>query len=56
MMQTAYQCDNVVCGMFVTSMVANPLVVVFAKQIAGVDITWGTWALATSVPGVLRYY
>jgi DASS family divalent anion:Na+ symporter len=53
MMQTAYQCDNVVCGMFVTSMAANPLVVGFAKQIAGVEITWGTWALATSVPGLL---
>jgi DASS family divalent anion:Na+ symporter len=53
MMQTAYQCDNVICGMFLTSMAANPLVAAFAKQIAGVEITWGTWALATSVPGML---
>ena len=40
-------------AMFLTSMAANPLIADFARQIAGVDLTWGRWALATLVPGLL---
>ena len=39
--------------MFLTSMVANPLAAGFAHSIAHIDLTWGVWALAGSVPGVL---
>jgi len=40
-------------AMFLTSMVANPLAAGFAHSIAHIDLTWGVWALAGSVPGVL---
>lgn len=53
LMQTVYQCDNIVCAMFLTSMAANPLVAALAQKTVGVQITWQTWALATSVPGLL---
>jgi DASS family divalent anion:Na+ symporter len=53
LMQTVYQCDNVVCAMFLTSMAANPLIASFAQKTVGVHITWEMWALATSVPGCL---
>jgi DASS family divalent anion:Na+ symporter len=53
LMQTVYQCDNVVCAMFLTSMAANPLIASFALKTVGVELTWERWALATSVPGIL---
>jgi DASS family divalent anion:Na+ symporter len=40
-------------AMFLTSMAANPLIADFALKIAHVEITWGRWALATLVPGLL---
>ncbi len=48
----AYQVSVVISGMFLTAMAANPLAVSFAAE-QGVDITWGMWALAASVPGAV---
>jgi DASS family divalent anion:Na+ symporter len=31
---------------FITAMIANPLIVNFAKQILGVEISWTTWTIA----------
>lgn len=53
LMQSGYQTDTVVCAMFMTSMAANPMVALFAKQTANIDITWTTWILGSSVPGLL---
>lgn len=39
--------------MFMTAMAANPLITEFAKKSAGVEITWGSWALAAIVPGLI---
>jgi len=49
---TAYQVNCVTSAMFVTAMAANPLVVQFAAD-QGITITWGSWALAAIVPGLL---
>ncbi len=49
---TAYQATVVTSGMFITAMAANPLAVAMAGE-RGIEIVWGTWALAASVPGVL---
>ncbi len=40
-------------AMFLTGMAANPLIADFALKIAHVELTWGRWALAASVPGLL---
>lgn len=38
--------------MFITAMAANPLAVNLAAS-AGINISWGTWALAGLVPGIV---
>jgi len=38
--------------MFITAMAANPLAVNLASA-ANIHITWGTWALAGLVPGLV---
>ena len=50
---STYQAHGVTCAMFMTAMAANPLIVELAKKTANVNITWGTWALAGIVPGLL---
>lgn len=53
LMKAVYQSDLVVSAMFLTSMAANPLVAELAWQGSGVTVTWGQWALAASVPGIV---
>lgn len=53
LVQTVYQTDNVACGMSMTAMAGNVLVVSFASQVAGVELSWGLWALAAIVPGLV---
>jgi DASS family divalent anion:Na+ symporter len=50
---TTYQAHGVTCAMFMTAMAANPLITELAKKTAQVDITWGSWALAGIVPGLV---
>jgi DASS family divalent anion:Na+ symporter len=47
-----FQSDVVISAMFLTAMAANPLAQKFASDL-GVRITWGTWAAAASVPGLV---
>lgn len=48
-----YQVNVVTSSMFMTAMAANPLVISLAGK-AGVEITWGSWAVACIVPGVIN--
>ncbi|PWC10833.1 anion permease [Brenneria roseae subsp. americana] len=52
LMSNAFQGNLVISAMFLTAMASNPLMVGFARDV-GVEITWGTWALAGAVPGLL---
>ncbi len=45
--------NYIASALFLTSMAANPLIADFAAKIARVDLSWGRWALATLVPGLL---
>lgn len=49
---TSVQVNTITSAMFVTAMAGNPLAVGFAAQ-QGVEISWGTWALAALVPGLV---
>ena len=49
---TAFQGSVITSAMFLTSMAGNPLIAEIVAK-AGVQLTWGTWALAASVPGVV---
>jgi divalent anion:Na+ symporter, DASS family len=53
LMTTLYQSDLVVSAMFLTATAPNPLVAEFVRQGAGVRLSWTTWAIAASVPGVV---
>lgn len=52
LIKTTFQGAVITSGMFLTAMAGNPLVAHIAKQV-GVTITWGNWALAASIPGLL---
>jgi DASS family divalent anion:Na+ symporter len=52
LIKTSFQGVVITSAMFLTAMAANPL----AAQLAGdqgVTITWGSWAVAAAVPGLL---
>ena len=53
LMQTGYQGNTITSAMFMTAMAGNPLISLLATQALNIQITWGQWALAASVPGVL---
>ena len=53
LMLTLYQADLVVSAMFLTATAPNPLVAEFVRQGSGVTLSWTTWAIAASVPGVV---
>ncbi len=52
LMVTAYQGTQITTAMFLTAMVANPLMAQLAKEI-GINLDWLTWALAALVPGTI---
>ncbi|WP_423841062.1 anion permease [Vibrio mytili] len=52
LVQCIFQCNAITCAMFLTSMAGNPLAANFALE-QGVEITWGGWAAAAIVPGLL---
>jgi len=52
LMLTCFQTTTVSSSMFITAMAANPLAVNLALA-AGVEISWGGWAIAALVPGLV---
>lgn len=49
----AYQVNIITSAMFITATAPNPLVTQGIKDIAHIDVSWGQWALAAFVPGLL---
>jgi DASS family divalent anion:Na+ symporter len=49
---TAFQVNAITSAMFLTAMAANPLAAQLAGDL-GVEVTWGKWALAAIVPGLV---
>lgn len=52
-MKTLFQTSCISSAMFITAMAANPLAVNLATEALGQPITWGAWALAGIVPGLI---
>ena len=52
-MQSIYQVNTITSAMFQTSMAGNTLVAALALQSFGIGITWGDWAMAAIVPGII---
>lgn len=53
LMTSVFHIDFVVSAMFLTAMVGNPIAAELAKKILNVDITWMSWFVAASVPGIV---
>lgn len=49
---TAYYANIITSTMFITAIACNPLIVVILKSY-DLTISWGQWALAASVPGLI---
>ena len=53
LMTSVYQCNVIVCAMFLTGQASNPIIARFVKQMTGIDMTYARWAIAAIVPGLL---
>ncbi|HEX8143726.1 MAG TPA: DASS family sodium-coupled anion symporter [Pyrinomonadaceae bacterium] len=53
LMITLYQCDVVICAMFLTGQASNPVIAKFAAQVTGIDLSYSRWAIGAIVPGLL---
>jgi len=53
LMQTIYQGNVVTSAMFMTSMAGNTLIVSLVAKSFNIDLSWGQWAIAAIVPGLL---
>src|SRR5215211_6690445 len=53
LMTSVYQCNVIVCAMFLTGQASNPIIARFVKQVTGIEITYARWAIAAIVPGLL---
>ena len=50
---TEYQLNCISSAMFMTAMTGNPIIAGMASEALGVQISWGLWALAGLVPGII---
>jgi len=53
LMTSVYQCNVIVCAMFLTGQASNPIIARFAKEVTGIEITYARWATASIVPALL---
>jgi DASS family divalent anion:Na+ symporter len=53
LMASVYQCNVVVCAMFLTGQASNPIIARFAREVTGIDLTYARWAIGAIVPGVV---
>jgi divalent anion:Na+ symporter, DASS family len=48
-----YQADVIICAMFLTGQASNVIIAKFAKETAGIELTYARWAIAGLVPGLV---
>lgn len=53
LMQVGFQSNCMSGSLFMTAMIANPMMVMFAQQAFGINVSWMDWAVAAFVPGTL---
>lgn len=52
LMTSIYQCEVVICAMFLTGQASNPLIAKFAKDVTGIEVTYARWAIASIIPAL----
>ena len=53
LMVLIYQCEVIICAMFLTGQASNPIIARFAQQVTGINMSYSKWALGAIVPGIL---
>ncbi len=53
LMTLMYQCDVIICAMFLTGQASNVLIAKMARQETNVDLSYSQWALGAIVPGLV---
>ena len=53
LMVSVYQCNVIVCAMFLTGQASNPIIARFIQQVTQIEITYARWAIAAIVPALL---
>jgi divalent anion:Na+ symporter, DASS family len=53
LMGFCYQCDVIICAMFLTGQAGNLLIQKFGQQVAGIELNYTTWMLGGIVPGLV---
>ena len=53
LMPMLYQCDVIICAMFLTGQASNVLIAKFAKDVTNIELSYSQWAIAGIVPGIL---
>lgn len=53
LIQSIYQSNTVTSAMFMTAMAGNTLIATLAAQSFQTQLSWGTWAMAAIVPGLI---
>ena len=52
-MAMLYQSEVVICAIFLTSAASNPMIARFAKQVTGIELGYGMWALTMIAPALV---
>jgi DASS family divalent anion:Na+ symporter len=53
LMPLIYQCDVIVCAMFLTGQASNVLIAKFARDVTGIELSYPLWLLSSIVPGLV---
>ena len=48
-----YQCDVIICAMFLTGQASNVIIAKFAKETTTVELSYARWAIGALVPGLI---
>ncbi|HEY6805226.1 MAG TPA: DASS family sodium-coupled anion symporter [Pyrinomonadaceae bacterium] len=53
LMTTVYQCNVIVCAMYLTGQASNPIIAKLAKETTGIDVTYALWLEASIIPALV---
>jgi DASS family divalent anion:Na+ symporter len=53
LMSFMYQCEVIICAMFLTGQAGNLLIQKFAQQVSGIDLSYSGWMLGAIAPGLV---
>ncbi len=53
LMMLVYQCEVIICAMFLTGQASNPVIAKFAKQVTGIELSYTRWLVGAIVPAFI---